>query len=220
MKGISNKHIKKALNEVKKSFGNENFFVAGENYDELSITRTSSGSINLDLALGGGYPEGRVIEVFGQESSGKTTLALLACKEFQEKYPDKYAVYIDMEKSLSVELAKKYGVDLDRLIITKPDTGEEALEVMEMFVLSGNAPVIVIDSVSSLVPQEEKDKGMDKQQMGLQARLMSKGLRKLTGPASDNKCTLIFINQIREKIGVMFGKIRKSFSVQTITPSI
>ena len=163
----------------------------------------SSGSLALDLALGGGYPKGRIIEIYGPESSGKTTLALHAIAEIQKQGGQ--AAFIDAEHALDPAYARKIGVNTADLLISQPDNGEQALEICETLVRSGAVDLIVVDSVAALVPQAEIDGDMGDAQMGLQARLMSQAMRKLTGIISKTKATVIFINQIRMKIGVMFG---------------
>ena len=168
------------------------------------IPAISTGSISLDYALGiGGMPRGRVIEIFGPESSGKTTLALQVIAEAQK--PGGMAAFVDAEHALDAEYAQKLGVDLDNLLVSQPDNGEQALEIAEVLVRSNGVDVIVVDSVAALVPRAEIEGEMGEAQMGLQARLMSQALRKLTGVVSKSKTCLIFINQLREKIGVMFG---------------
>jgi recombination protein RecA len=163
----------------------------------------SSGSLSLDLALGGGFPKGRIIEIYGPESSGKTTLALHAISEIQKQGGQ--AAFIDAEHALDPAYAKRIGVDIDNLLISQPDNGEQALEICETLVRSSAVDLIVVDSVAALVPQAEIDGDMGDAQMGLQARLMSQAMRKLTGVINKTKATVIFINQIRMKIGVMFG---------------
>jgi recombination protein RecA len=162
-----------------------------------------SGSLSLDIALGGGYPKGRIIEIYGPESSGKTTLTLHAIAEIQKQGGT--AAFIDAEHALDPAYAKKLGVDTDNLLVSQPDNGEQALEIAETLVRSNAVDLIVVDSVAALVPQAEIDGDMGDSHMGLQARLMSQALRKLTGIINKSKATVIFINQIRMKIGVMFG---------------
>ena len=170
----------------------------------MNIETIPTGSISLDLALGaGGYPKGRVIEIYGPESSGKTTLALHAVAEVQKL--GGIAGFIDAEHALDPTYAKNIGVDIENLYISQPDNGEQALEIAESMVRSGAIDIIVVDSVAALVPRAEIDGEMGDQQVGLQARLMSKALRKLTGILSKTECTMIFINQLREKVGIMFG---------------
>jgi recombination protein RecA len=168
------------------------------------IPAISTGSVSLDYALGiGGMPRGRVIEIFGPESSGKTTLALQVIAEAQKT--GGMAAFVDAEHALDAQYARKLGVDLENLLISQPDNGEQALEIVEVLVRSGGVDVVVVDSVAALVPRAEIEGEMGEAQMGLQARLMSQALRKLTGIVSKSKTCLIFINQLREKIGVMFG---------------
>jgi recombination protein RecA len=170
----------------------------------LALDAISSGSISLDAALGvGGYPRGRVIEIFGPESSGKTTLSLHAIAEAQKNGGT--AAFIDAEHALDAVYSRNLGVDIDNLLVSQPDSGEQALEIAEVLIRSGAVDIVVVDSVAALVPRAELEGDMGDAQMGLQARLMSQALRKLTGIVSKSKTTLIFINQIREKIGVMFG---------------
>jgi recombination protein RecA len=169
-----------------------------------AIPSISTGAVSLDYALGiGGVPRGRVIEIFGPESSGKTTLTLQIIAEAQKL--GGMAAFVDAEHALDAQYAKKLGVDLDNLLVSQPDNGEQALEIVEVLVRSGGVDVVVVDSVAALVPRAEIDGEMGEAQMGLQARLMSQALRKLTGVVSKSKTSLIFINQLREKIGVMFG---------------
>jgi recombination protein RecA len=163
----------------------------------------SSGSLSLDLALGGGYPKGRILEIYGPESSGKTTLTLHAIAEVQKQGGT--AAFIDAEHALDPAYARRLGVDTDNLLVSQPDNGEQALEIAETLVRSNAVDLVVVDSVAALVPQAEIDGDMGDSHMGLQARLMSQALRKLTGIISKSKTTVIFINQIRMKIGVMFG---------------
>jgi recombination protein RecA len=170
---------------------------------KIDVELFSSGSLALDLALGGGYPKGRIIEIYGPESSGKTTLALHAISEIQKQGGQ--AAFIDAEHALDPAYARKIGVNTGDLLISQPDNGEQALEICETLVRSGAVDLIVVDSVAALVPQAEIDGDMGDAQMGLQARLMSQAMRKLTGIISKTKATVIFINQIRMKIGVMFG---------------
>jgi recombination protein RecA len=170
---------------------------------KIDVELFSSGSLALDLALGGGYPKGRIIEIYGPESSGKTTLALHAIAEIQKQGGQ--AAFIDAEHALDPAYARKIGVNTGDLLISQPDNGEQALEICETLVRSGAVDLIVVDSVAALVPQAEIDGDMGDAQMGLQARLMSQAMRKLTGIISKTKATVIFINQIRMKIGVMFG---------------
>lgn len=191
-----------ALQQITKQFGTGAIMKLGDT-QKIDVELLPSGSLSLDLALGGGYPKGRIIEIYGPESSGKTTLALHAIAEIQKEGGQ--AAFIDAEHALDPAYAKKIGVDTDNLFISQPDNGEQALEICETLVRSGAVDLIVVDSVAALVPQAEIDGDMGDAQMGLQARLMSQAMRKLTGIISKSKATVIFINQIRMKIGVMFG---------------
>ena len=195
--------LKLALQRLEKSFGKGTVMRLGDKVAE-KVEVIPSGSLGLDIALGvGGYPRGRVIEIFGQESSGKTTVALHMVAEVQKR--GGIAGFIDAEHALDPVYAKAIGVDIDNLYVSQPDNGEQALEIAETMVRSGAMDIIIIDSVAALVPKAEIDGDMADQQMGLQARLMSKGLRKLTGIISKGNTTIIFINQLREKIGISFG---------------
>lgn len=188
-----------ALTQIQKEFGEGSIMKLGEN-QKMNIKSISTGSINLDIALGvGGVPRGRIIEIYGAESSGKTTLALHVIAEAQKE--GGVAAFIDAEHALDPVYAKALGVNIDELLISQPDTGEQALEIADMLVRSGAMDVIVVDSVAALVPKAEIDGEMGDQQMGLQARLMSKALRKLTANISKSSTVMVFINQIREKIG-------------------
>lgn len=191
-----------ALAQITKQFGDGSIMKLGEQ-SKIDVELLPSGSLSLDLALGGGYPKGRIIEIYGPESSGKTTLALHAIAELQKQGGQ--AAFIDAEHALDPAYARKIGVDTANLLISQPDNGEQALEICETLVRSGAVDLIVVDSVAALVPQAEIDGDMGDAQMGLQARLMSQAMRKLTGIISKSKATVIFINQIRMKIGVMFG---------------
>ena len=191
-----------ALSQITKQFGDGSIMKLGDQ-SKIDVELFSSGSLALDLALGGGYPKGRIIEIYGPESSGKTTLALHAIAEIQKQGGQ--AAFIDAEHALDPAYARKIGVNTGDLLISQPDNGEQALEICETLVRSGAVDLIVVDSVAALVPQAEIDGDMGDAQMGLQARLMSQAMRKLTGIISKTKATVIFINQIRMKIGVMFG---------------
>ena len=191
-----------ALSQITKQFGDGSIMKLGEK-SKIDVELFSSGSLSLDLALGGGYPKGRIIEIYGPESSGKTTLALHAISEIQKQGGQ--AAFIDAEHALDPAYARRIGVDTGNLLISQPDNGEQALEICETLVRSGAVDLIVVDSVAALVPQAEIDGDMGDAQMGLQARLMSQAMRKLTGIISKTKATVIFINQIRMKMGVMFG---------------
>ncbi|WNB90329.1 recombinase RecA [Bacillus sp. NEB1478] len=192
-----------ALRQIEKQFGKGSIMKLGEQ-TEQRISTVSSGSITLDIALGiGGYPRGRIIEVYGPESSGKTTVALHAIAEVQRNGGQ--AAFIDAEHALDPDYAQKLGVNIDELLLSQPDTGEQALEIAEALVRSGAVDILVIDSVAALVPKAEIEGEMGDSHVGLQARLMSQALRKLSGAINKSKTIAIFINQIREKVGVMFG---------------
>ena len=192
-----------AIKQIEKQFGKGAVMRLGDRSD-LSVDVIPTGSLALDLALGiGGYPKGRIIEIYGPESSGKTTLTLHAIAEIQKK--GGRAAFIDAEHAIDPVYAKALGVNIDELILSQPDSGEQGLEIAETLVRSGAIDLVVVDSVAALVPQVELDGEMGDSQMGLQARLMSKALRKLSGVMNKTDCTIIFINQLREKIGVMFG---------------
>ena len=193
-----------ALSQIEKQFGKGSIMRLGSWDLTTGMEAISSGSLSLDGALGiGGYPRGRVVEIFGPESSGKTTLSLHAIAEAQRNGGT--AAFVDAEHALDAVYAGKLGVDIDNLLVSQPDSGEQALEITEVLIRSGAIDIVVVDSVAALVPRAELEGEMGEAQMGLQARLMSQALRKLTGIVSKSKTTLVFINQIREKIGVMFG---------------
>jgi recombination protein RecA len=194
--------IAAALSQIKKKYGDGAIMEMNNAY-ETKIDRFSSGSLSLDLALGGGVPRGRIIEIYGPESSGKTTLSLHAIAEVQKA--GGRAAFIDAEHALDVQYAKKIGVDIDTLLVSQPDSGEQALEITETLVRSNAIDIIVVDSVAALTPQAEIEGAMGDSHMGLQARLMSQALRKLTSIINKSQCSVIFINQLRMKIGVMFG---------------
>jgi recombination protein RecA len=197
------KALEAALAQIDRAFGKGSAMKLGSR-QAMEIEAVSTGSLGLDIALGiGGLPKGRVIEIFGPESSGKTTLALHAIAEAQKAGGT--AAFIDAEHALDPAYAKKLGVDIDELIVSQPDTGEQALEICDTLVRSNAIDVLVIDSVAALVPRAEIEGEMGDSHVGLQARLMSQALRKITGSISRSKCTVIFINQIRMKIGVMYG---------------
>ena len=201
--GSKSKAIESAILQIEKAFGKGSIMKLGQKPSE-KIAVVPTGSIALDIALGvGGFPRGRVVEIFGPESSGKTTLTLHAIAECQKKGGT--CAFIDAEHALDPIYAKKLGVDVKNLIVSQPDTGEQALEITDTLVRSGGIDLIVIDSVAALVPKAEIEGDMGDSHMGLQARLMSQALRKLTGSISKTNCIIIFINQIRMKIGVMFG---------------
>jgi recombination protein RecA len=193
-----------AVGQIEKQFGKGAIMRLGQRNQIAPIEAISTGSISIDYALGiGGLPRGRVTEIYGPESSGKTTLALQVIAEAQRE--GGMAAFVDAEHALDAQYAQKLGVDLENLLVSQPDNGEQALEIVEVLVRSNSVDVVVVDSVAALVPKAEIDGEMGEAQMGLQARLMSQALRKLTGIVSKSKTTLIFINQLREKIGVMFG---------------
>ena len=192
-----------AISQIERNFGKGSIMRMGDT-PSVNVETISTGSISLDAAIGiGGIPRGRVVEVYGPESSGKTTLTLHIVAQAQKS--GGFAAFIDAEHALDPSYAKKLGVDTENLLISQPDTGEQALEITETLVRSGALDVIVVDSVAALVPKAELDGDMGDSHMGLQARLMSQALRKLTGTVSKSKTTVIFINQLRQKIGVMFG---------------
>jgi recombination protein RecA len=198
------KAIEMAVGQIEKQFGKGSIMRLGAKDAVNVIPSISTGAVSLDYALGiGGVPRGRVIEIFGPESSGKTTLTLQIIAEAQKL--GGMAAFVDAEHALDAQYAKKLGVDLDNLLVSQPDNGEQALEIVEVLVRSNGVDVVVVDSVAALVPRAEIEGEMGEAQMGLQARLMSQALRKLTGAVSKSKTCLIFINQLREKIGVMFG---------------
>jgi recombination protein RecA len=198
------KALDAAVGKIEKQFGKGSIMRLGQNSMVAPVEVISTGAISIDYALGiGGVPRGRVIEIFGPESSGKTTLALQVIAEAQRK--GGMAAFVDAEHALDAAYAKKLGVDLDNLLVSQPDNGEQALEIVEVIIRSNSVDVVVVDSVAALVPRAEIEGEMGEAQMGLQARLMSQALRKLTGAVSKSKASLIFINQLREKIGVMFG---------------
>jgi recombination protein RecA len=193
-----------ALGQIEKQFGKGSIMRLGQTGGVTAIDTISTGAISIDHALGiGGMPRGRVVEIYGPESSGKTTLALQVIAEAQKA--GGMAAFVDAEHALDASYAQKLGVDLDSLLVSQPDNGEQALEITEVLIRSGSVDVVVIDSVAALVPRAEIEGEMGDAQVGLQARLMSQALRKLTGVVSKSKTCLIFINQLREKIGVMFG---------------
>ena len=193
-----------ALGQIEKQYGKGAVMKLGDSAANMNVETIPTGALSLDIALGvGGIPRGRVIEIYGPESSGKTTVALHMIAEAQKM--GGYAAFIDAEHALDPEYARRLGVDVDNLLISQPDNGEQALEICDALVRSGAIDIIVIDSVAALVPRAEIEGEMGDSHVGLQARLMSQALRKLTGIISKSKCATIFINQIREKVGVMFG---------------
>ena len=198
-----NMEIKSTFQIIEKRFGKEAIMLLGDN-EKIEISTFSSGSIALDHILGiNGFPKGRIIEIFGPESSGKTTIALHAIAEIQKE--GGIAAFIDAEHSIDPNYAKNLGVNIDNLILSQPDSGEQALEIVDLLAKTGKIDLIVVDSVAALVPEVELQGEMRDQTIGAQARLMSKALRKITGSLNKNKTTIIFINQVREKVGVIFG---------------
>ncbi|MRJ07610.1 recombinase RecA [Ornithobacterium rhinotracheale] len=198
------KALQLVLDKMDKNYGKGAVMMMGDKAIDENIAVIPTGSLGLDLALGvGGYPRGRIVEIYGPESSGKTTLAIHAIAEAQKS--GGIAAFIDAEHAFDRYYAEKLGVDVEHLIISQPDNGEQALEIADNLIRSGAIDIIVIDSVAALTPKSEIDGDMGDSKMGLQARLMSQALRKLTGTINKTKCTAIFINQLREKIGVMFG---------------
>lgn len=195
--------LQDVLKDITKQYGDGAVMLLG-NAPKMDIEAISSGSFSLDIALGvGGYPKGRIVEIYGPESSGKTTLAIHAVAEAQKM--GLRAAYIDVENAFDKEYAQKLGVDVDKLLFAQPDCGEDALEITDKLVSSGKIGIVVIDSVAALVPRAELEGAMGEAKIGLLARLMSQSLRKLIGTVKRTNCLCIFINQIREKIGVMFG---------------
>ncbi len=195
--------VDQAISQIEKQFGRGSIMKLGED-KKIDVPAISTGSLSLDLALGvGGVPRGRVVEIYGPESSGKTTLALHIAAEAQAK--GGMVAFVDAEHALDVVYARKLGVDVDNLLVSQPDTGEQALDIAEILVRSGAIDVLIVDSVAALVPRAEIEGEMGDHHVGLQARLMSQALRKLTGTISKSRTCLVFINQIRMKIGVMFG---------------
>lgn len=191
-----------AVDQIEKQFGKGSIMRLGEAH-KVDVEMIPTGSLSLDIALGGGIPRGRIIEIYGPESSGKTTVCLHAVAQVQKRGGT--AAYVDAEHALDPAYAAKLGVNIDSLLISQPDSGEQALEVVETLVRSNAVDIIVVDSVAALVPQAEIEGDMGDAHMGLQARLMSQALRKLTGVINRTKCTVVFVNQLRMKIGVMFG---------------
>ena len=198
------KALDAAIAQIEKQYGKGSVMKLGDNSANMNVETIPTGSLSLDIALGlGGLPKGRIIEIYGPESSGKTTVALHCVAEAQKR--GGIAGFIDAEHALDPVYAKKIGVDIDNLYISQPDCGEQALEITETMVRSGAVDIVVVDSVAALVPKAEIDGDMGDSHVGLQARLMSQALRKLTGVISKSNCVVIFINQLREKVGVMFG---------------
>ena len=202
-KELNEKELDEVLKQIQKQFGKGAVMKLGER-PNVEVSVIPSGSLLLDEALGvGGYPKGRIIEIYGPESSGKTTLALHAIAECQKQ--GGRAAFIDAEHAIDPEYSKNLGVNVDELILSQPDSGEQALEIAEMLASSGAIDLLIVDSVAALVPQAELDGEMGDNSVGMQARLMSKAMRKLAGTLNKNNCTIIFINQLREKVGVMYG---------------
>ena len=198
------KALDAAITQIEKSYGKGSVMKLGESRTNMNIETVPTGSLSLDIALGlGGVPKGRVVEIYGPESSGKTTVALHMVAEVQKR--GGIAGFIDAEHALDPVYAKNIGVDIDNLYISQPDNGEQALEITETMVRSGAVDIVIVDSVAALVPKAEIDGEMGDSHVGLQARLMSQALRKLTGVISKSNCIVIFINQLREKVGIMFG---------------
>ncbi|WP_333869958.1 recombinase RecA [Cypionkella sp.] len=198
------KALESALAQIERQFGKGSIMKLGQDNAVMDVEATSTGSLGLDIALGiGGLPQGRIIEIYGPESSGKTTLTLHCVAEAQKK--GGVCAFVDAEHALDPQYAKKLGVNLDELLISQPDTGEQALEIVDTLVRSGAVSLIVVDSVAALTPKSEIEGDMGDMQMGSQARLMSQAMRKLTASIGRSNCMVIFINQIRMKIGVMFG---------------
>lgn len=204
LKEDKKKALDAAIAQIEKDFGKGSVMKLGDSNMSMNVETIPTGCLSLDLALGlGGIPKGRIVEVYGPESSGKTTVALHMVAEVQKR--DGIAAFIDAEHALDPAYAAKIGVDIDNLYISQPDTGEQALEITETMVRSGVVDIIIVDSVAALVPKAEIDGDMGDSHVGLQARLMSQALRKLTALISKSNCIVIFINQLREKVGVMFG---------------
>ena len=204
------KALDAAISQIEKQYGKGSIMKLGDTSNQMQVETVPTGSLSLDIALGqGGLPKGRIIEIYGPESSGKTTVALHAVAEVQKA--GGIAGFIDAEHALDPVYAKNIGVDIDNLYISQPDNGEQALEITETMVRSGAVDIVIVDSVAALVPKAEIDGDMGDSHVGLQARLMSQALRKLTAVISKSNCIVIFINQLREKVGVMFGKFIISY---------
>ena len=198
------KALDAAIAQIERQYGKGSVMKLGDNSANMNVETVPTGSLSLDIALGlGGLPKGRIIEIYGPESSGKTTVALHMIAEAQKR--NGIAGFIDAEHALDPQYAKKIGVDIDNLYISQPDNGEQALEIAETMIRSGALDIVIVDSVAALVPKAEIEGDMDDQQVGLHARLMSKAMRKLTGVINRSNCAVVFINQLREKVGVMFG---------------
>lgn len=204
MKDDKRRALEAAITNIEKQYGKGSIMKLGESRENMNVETVPTGALSLDIALGsGGIPKGRIVEVYGPESSGKTTVALHMLAEVQKK--GGIAGFVDAEHALDPDYAKKIGVDIDNLYISQPDNGEQALEITETMVRSGAVDIVVVDSVAALVPRAEIEGEMGDSHIGLQARLMSQALRKLTAVISKSNCIVIFINQLREKVGVMFG---------------
>lgn len=199
-----NNSIDSILKDIAKQYGEGTVMVLAES-DDYNVQRVSSGSMNLDMALGGGFPVGRTLELYGPESGGKTTVAMLHAAEMQKAFPDKYVLFLDLEGTLDRNLALSYGIDDRKLLVSQPMSGEEAFNIAESFIRSGTVSLVILDSVSALLPEAEDKAAMEQQSIGLQARLMSKALRKITPICTQTNSTFLFVNQIREKVGVMYG---------------
>ena len=197
------KALSTTIDMIRKKYGSGAIMQLGEDGDKMKVEMVPTGSLALDIALGGGIPKGRIVEIYGAEAGGKTTLSLHMVAEVQKR--GGVAGFIDAEHALDPIYAKSIGVNVDDLFVSQPDSGEQALEICEMMVRSGAVDIVIVDSVAALTPQAEIDGEMGDMQVGLQARLMSKALRKLTAAVNNTKCIVIFINQIREKVGIMFG---------------
>ena len=197
------KALSTTIDMIRKKYGSGAIMQLGEDGDKMKVETVPTGSLALDIALGGGIPKGRIVEIYGAEAGGKTTLSLHMVAEVQKR--GGVAGFIDAEHALDPVYAKSIGVNVDDLFVSQPDSGEQALEICEMMVRSGAVDIVIVDSVAALTPQAEIDGEMGDMQVGLQARLMSKALRKLTAAVNNTKCIVIFINQIREKVGIMFG---------------
>ncbi len=190
------------VDQISSKYGKGTVIVGEES---IPVPRISTGSLSLDRATGGGYGEGRIVELYGPEASGKTLLAITGAIQAQKKYPDKWIAIVDAEHALDTTLAEKLGLDLSKTIINQPDNGEQGFDILEKLVSSGRVSYAIVDSVAAMTPKAEIEAEMDQQQMGLQARMMSKGLRKVTGAISNTKTVVVFINQLRDKLGIMWG---------------
>ena len=197
------KALQTTIDMIEKKYGKGSIMQLGENIEKMEVDTIPTGSISLDIALGGGIPKGRIVEIYGAEAGGKTTLSLHMVAEVQKR--GGVAGFIDAEHALDPVYARNIGVNIDALYVSQPDSGEQALEICEMMVRSGAVDIVIVDSVAALTPQAEIDGEMGDANVGLQARLMSKALRKLTAAVNQTKCIVVFINQIREKVGIMFG---------------